>query len=350
MTDRVYYRPVSLLFGKDARQAISAGWAGRLGGHDQIAFSHVERIERKGSETSRRVLDFDEFASDPICGAITAKRADFGPLSLDATRVMGIANVTPDSFSDGGRLSNAGAAIAFCEQMITDAADIIDVGGESTRPGSDPVSEEEEAQRIVPVIEAFAGRIAVSADTRKPDVMRIAARAGAGIINDVSGLTYHADNAKTIAELGLPVAIMHAQGEPKTMQLSPKYEDVLLDVYDVLEERIALAEAAGIPKSNIMIDPGIGFGKTYRHNLDVLQGLSIYHGLGVALMVGASRKAFIGALTGESVAANRIVGSTAVAVQASLMGSHLVRVHDVKQTKQSLSVFWAAMDPDSTDL
>jgi dihydropteroate synthase len=228
-------------------------------------------------------------------------------------------------------------------------ADILDVGGESTRPGSDEVSAGEELRRIIPVIEGLASSHLVSADTRKANVMEAALRAGAKIINDVSGLGHDPHSAAVLANTRAPVVLMHALGEPKTMQLNPHYDDVLLDVYDALEEKIALAERVGIQRTNICIDPGIGFGKTFKHNLELLAGLTMFHGLGVALLVGLSRKGFVGAVTGENVAAKRISGSVGGALHAAMMGAHILRVHDVVETRQALQLFTASADPDSVE-
>ena len=183
----------------------------------------------------------------------------------------------------------------------------------------------------------------------KPAVMREAVKAGAAIINDVSALQHDPDSLRTVAELKVPVVLMHAQGDPRTMQLNPHYDDVALDVYDQLEQRVMACVQAGIPRSHIAVDPGIGFGKTFRHNLELLNQLTLFHGLGVAVLVGLSRKGFIGALTGEKNAGNRVHGSVGGAVQAALNGAHILRVHDVKATVEALAVAGAAMDPRSTE-
>ena len=224
------------------------------------------------------------------------------------------------------------------------------MGGESTRPGSDTVDETEELRRVLPVVEALSGDHAVSIDTRKSKVMAAALSAGAVIINDVSALRHDPACAALVAKANLPVILMHAQGEPKTMQLAPKYEDVLLDVYDGLEQRVEEAVAAGIARAHIAIDPGFGFGKTFRQNLDLLSGLTLFHGLGLPLLVGLSRKGFVGALSGEKTAANRVHGSVGGALQAVAAGAHILRVHDVKATRQALSVFAASFDPDLADI
>jgi dihydropteroate synthase len=347
MSVRRYLRPLSFCYGADARREVEAGRAGALGGMPYISFSQIEVIER-GTSVERRVVAYSEIAAE--CFAITHKRAAVAGFQTDATRIMGIVNVTPDSFSDGGKFAAENMALQHGRQLFSEGAEFVDVGGESTRPGSDAVDATEEERRVLPVISGLATLGAVSVDTRKALVMRKAAAAGAAMINDVSGLTYDVDAAGAVRESGLPVVIMHAKGEPKTMQLAPKYDDVVLDVYDELDARIDAAHAAGIDRTRIIVDPGIGFGKTFAHNLSVLAQLTIYHGLGVPLLVGASRKAFIGALTQENAAANRISGSVGVALQASMLGAHILRVHDVRQTKQALSVFWAGLDPDSAEL
>ena len=258
--------------------------------------------------------------------------------------MMGVVNVTPDSFSDGGRHATTDAAVAHALQLEAEGADILDIGGESTRPGSDPVDLEEECRRVLPVIAALArkSRARISVDTRKAEVMRRAALEGAHMINDVSALTHDPRSLEVVAALALPVALMHAQGDPRTMQDDPTYDDVVLDVYDYLDERIAACERAGIPRARLVIDPGIGFGKTLAHNLELLGSLAIFHGLGCGLMLGASRKSFIGHLTGAG-AADRLPGSLAAALLGAAQGVQLLRVHDVAATRQALAVWAGAL-------
>ena len=228
--------------------------------------------------------------------------------------------------------------------MAAAGADIVDVGGKLTRPGSDPVEEGDELGRVVPVLEGLAGlNAAISIDTRKATVARAAAHAGAKIFNDVSALTYDRDSLAAAAETGLSVILMHAKGEPKTMHLDPRYDDVVLEVYDYLEGRIAAAEAAGIERTRIAADPGIGFGKTMDHTLALLANLSLLHGLGVPLLVGASRKRFIGGVAGGETPQSREPGSFAVALAAAAQGAQILRVHDVTGTRQALSVWRASV-------
>jgi dihydropteroate synthase len=336
-----YARPAGLVYGSDARHVITEGRGASLGGLSTIAYTLVEQIERNGSTLTRR------FAP----GALPRQTVLPSFLSPERPLVMGIVNVTPDSFSDGGLNAEAERAIAHGLQMAKEGADILDIGGESTRPGSEGVAEAEELRRILPVIEALAAQgLTVSVDTRKANIMRAALKAGATIVNDVAALTYEPAALEAMAEATCPVILMHAQGDPKTMQLSPHYDDVALDVFDWLEDRIAACEAAGIARDRIVADPGIGFGKSFRHNIDVLRQFALYHSLGVPLLMGLSRKGFIGALTGEKQAGNRVNGSVGGAVWSALNGAHILRVHDVKATVEALAVAGAAADPDQSGL
>jgi dihydropteroate synthase len=315
-----------------------------------IAFTAAEEITRDSKLITRRIVSFSKLKTHPLFENITRKRPDFAGVSLDQTRIMGIVNVTPDSFSDGGKFDVADAAIAHVRLMVEQGADVLDIGGESTRPGSDEVAIEEERARIMPVIAALAKDHVVSVDTRKSVLMAEAAQVGAKIINDVSALSFDPLSAGIVAKAGLPVVLMHAQGEPRTMQLAPKYDDVALDVYDGLSAQIEKAVAAGIPRSHICVDPGIGFGKSFKHNLELMRQLTLFHGLGVALLVGLSRKGIVGAVTGEKSAAKRVAGSLGGALQAAMMGAHLLRVHDVLETCQGLAMFQAGLDPHKADV
>jgi dihydropteroate synthase len=347
-----YLRPLSLVYGPDARRAIEAHAGGALGGSDFIAFTQVEIIERGSGPITRRVVSYAEAQAYPEkLHLIESRRPDFAGLALNRPQLMGIINVTPDSFSDGGRLSGSAEAIAHGVKLAEEGASILDIGGESTRPGSDAVPLAVESERVIPVIRALKDKgHLLSVDTRKSALMREAVSVGAAIINDVSALTFDPKSLAVAAELQCPVILMHAQGDPKTMQDNPAYEDVALDVFDMLDARIQACAAAGIERGLIGIDPGIGFGKTFRHNLDVLQQLTIFQGLGTALIIGLSRKAFTGALTGEKKAGERVFGSVGGAVQAALNGAQILRVHDVKATRQALSVALAAADPDRCGL
>ena len=262
-------------------------------------------------------------------------------LDLSRTAIMGILNVTPDSFSDGGIFLARDAAVEHALAMVEEGADIIDVGGESTRPGAQAVSVQEELDRVIPVIEAItrAVPLPVSIDTSKPEVMRAAVAAGAGLINDVRALR-EPGAAEAAAALQVPVCLMHMQGEPRTMQHHPVYTDVAGEVRDFLHERIEACVAAGIPRQRLAIDPGFGFGKTVEHNLELLRRLGELRTLGVPILAGLSRKSMIGALLGLPVA-QRLQASVALALIAVQNGATILRVHDVRATREAIRMFEA---------
>lgn len=272
-------------------------------------------------------------------------RLDCGgkPLDLGQPVVMGVLNVTPDSFSDGGRYLQLTDALRRAEAMAAEGAAIIDVGGESTRPGAPPVSVQEELDRVLPVVERLARElpIPVSVDTSKPEVMREAARAGAGLINDVRALRLPGALA-VAAACDVPVCLMHMRGEPATMQREPDYADVVTEVYDFLAERIRRCADAGIARDRILVDPGFGFGKTLEHNLSLLRHLDRFVGLAAGLLVGISRKSMIGALLDAPIG-ERSSGSLAAAVIAAWRGARIIRAHDVRETVRALRVCAAVL-------
>lgn len=264
-------------------------------------------------------------------------------LNLTFPQVMGILNVTPDSFSDGGRHNSLDLALRHAEAMINAGATLLDIGGESTRPGAAEVSEDEELARVVPVVEAIARRfdVWISVDTSKAIVIREAARAGMHLINDIRSLQ-EPGALQAAAETGLPVCLMHMQGQPKTMQHSPKYEDVVAEVTEYFVEQIARCENAGIPKSKLLLDPGFGFGKNLNHNYQLLARLAEFHHFGLPLLVGMSRKSMVGQLLHVS-PEQRVTGSVACAVIAAMQGAQIVRVHDVKETVEAMRVVEATL-------
>jgi len=268
-------------------------------------------------------------------------------LSLDRPRVMGIVNVTPDSFADGGRFASVASALAHIRTLLADGADIIDFGGESTRPGAEPVSEQQELDRVLPLVEQLRAEcneraVPISVDTRKPGVMRAAIAAGADMVNDVGALQAHGA-LQVVADSKTPVAVclMHMRGEPARMQQADAYGDVVVDVADFLRTRITACLAAGVVRERIVVDPGFGFGKTVEHNLELLRRLPEIVALGYPVLVGLSRKSTIGALTGRDVG-ERLAGSIAAALAAVARGAALVRVHDVRETIDALKV-WRAI-------
>jgi dihydropteroate synthase len=258
---------------------------------------------------------------------------------------MGVLNVTPDSFSDAGRFLEPGAAVAHAERLAQEGADLIDIGGESTRPGSDPVSAEEELRRVMPVLETLSGRLEVplSIDTSKASVAEAAVSAGVAFVNDVWALRKDARMAEIVAGAGADVCLMHIQGDPKTMQQDPRYEDVVSEVKGFLEERLGFAVRQGISEERVWLDPGIGFGKTLEHNLELLRRLDEIVAIGRPVVVGASRKRFIGALTGRP-ELERLPGSLAAAVIAFERGATMLRVHEVAATREALAVAGATVD------
>lgn len=265
----------------------------------------------------------------------------FAGLTLDRPLIMGIVNATPDSFSDGGEAFTFEDAVARGLKMLEDGANIIDVGGESTRPGAAPITLEDEIERSVPVVERLAREGAtVSIDTRHAQVMRAALDAGAAIINDVSALS-GAGSLDIVAGSDASVVLMHMQGEPGTMQSDPTYDDAPGEVLAYLKTRVQACEAAGIARERIAVDPGIGFGKTVKHNLEILKHLDLYQDLGLALLLGASRKSFIGQVAEEPDAQRRVPGSIAAALWGVARGANILRVHDVAETVQALKLWQA---------
>ncbi len=303
-------------------------------------FTHVEVLRRDTPPEIRPAATLP----DDIRTRLTTPRAPVCGLTLDAPRIMGILNVTPDSFSDGGAFDGFAPALRHALGMAEAGADMIDIGGESTRPGAQETPVAVEIARTEPVIRAIASEVTtpISIDTRKESVARAAHAAGAALVNDVAGLTFDPLLAPFCAAQGLPVCIMHAQGDPESMQDDPRYGDVLLDVYDWLADRVETLEGLGIPRGRIIVDPGIGFGKTVAHNLALLNGLSLFHGLGCPVLLGASRKGFIGRLGRAPDAADRAPGSIAVALAAVAQGVQILRVHDVSETAQALAL-WRAV-------
>jgi dihydropteroate synthase len=258
-------------------------------------------------------------------------------------KVMGIVNLTPDSFSDGGRLPSPLESVSFAERLVGQGADLLDLGGESSRPGAEPVSIEEELNRIVPVLRMLSDRleIPISIDTTKAEVARAALAGGAAIINDISALSADPEMAAVVASAGAGVVLMHMQGTPATMQVNPRYTDVVADVYDFLAHRIEWAEGRGIPRQRIALDPGIGFGKTREHNLKILRNLERFANLGCAILIGVSRKGILGSITGRPVS-ERAAASVAAALEACLRGARVVRVHDVAEMADAIRV-WTAL-------
>jgi dihydropteroate synthase len=348
----LYLRPLGFLNGAVAEAAVVRGAARPLAG-GPIAFTACEVALRQGDAIERAIYDLrtlDYWARrqseaalalvENRLAALAAPRAAFAGLSLARPAVMGVVNVTPDSFSDGGDFADPGRAIAHGIALLEAGADILDIGGESTRPGAPPVSIDEELRRVVPVVRALAERGAVvSIDTRHAAVMAASAAAGARIVNDVTALTGDPGSLDAVAESSAALVLMHMLGEPQTMQLDPHYVDAALDVYDYLAQRVAACAERGIPRDRIAIDPGIGFGKNDCHNVAILGSLGLYHGIGCAVLLGVSRKSFVGRLSAGEPPKERLPGSLAAALGGLDQGVQILRVHDVAETVQARAIW-----------
>ncbi|MEM7506774.1 MAG: dihydropteroate synthase [Pseudomonadota bacterium] len=335
MRGRVYLRPIPCARSRPGAHALTGG---------PLGFAEIEVLRR---DAPAEILPLEAAAAlhDPdILARLAAPRRPLGA-ALPEPALMGVVNVTPDSFSDGGRHDAPDRAVAHALSLAEAGAAILDIGGESTRPGAEPVPEAQELDRVLPVIEGLVAagcKLPISIDTRKARVARQAIAAGASLFNDVSALSFDPESVTVPARA---YCLMHALGDPRTMQRSPRYDDVLLDVYDYLAGRVAEAELAGIDRAQMIVDPGIGFGKTMAHNLALIRGLSLFHGLGCAILLGVSRKRFIGTLSGVIEADQRVAGSIAAGLWGLGQGAQILRVHDVAETAQALRV-WQALQEE----
>ncbi|MBC6438430.1 MAG: dihydropteroate synthase [Rhodobacteraceae bacterium] len=331
---RTYYRPIPMAdpaFVPGAKP-LAGGWC---------RFTHLECLSR---ENPARIIPIEAVPPD-VLKRLTAPRAPIAGLSMDRPRIMGILNLTPDSFSDGGCYNSMDAAVQRADEMLGQGADLLDLGGESTRPGAVEVAVEVEIERTAPIIAALkhsAITAPISIDTRKSLVAEAALVAGADVINDISGLAFDPALADMAARTGAILILMHSRGLPATMQDDPCYDHVLLDVYDALADSVALAEATGIPRTRIMVDPGIGFGKRDPHNLALLHRISLFHSLGCAILLGVSRKGMIGRLSGAGMGMARGPASATVGLWALGQGVQMLRVHDIDIHRQMISLWGAA--------
>lgn len=327
-----YYQP--LVINTQPRPAEALPVAGGWGW-----FTHAY-LRKRGEPL--RLVPLDEIPQE-WCDRLSAPRAEICGMNFARPHVMGILNVTPDSFSDGGQHANATQALTHAREMVEHGVSLIDVGGESTRPGAQTVPVPAEIARIQPVIQAIRHEVKVplSIDTRKSAVAEVAVREGVNIVNDVSGFTYDPMLGHFCKNKTLPVCIMHAKGDPETMQDDPHYDDVLLDVYDFLAGQVQKLADMGIARGQMIVDPGIGFGKDINHNLALLNNISLFHGLGCVVLLGASRKKFIGTLSNAPASAQRMAGSVSTALNAIAQGVQIVRVHDTKETCQAIDVWMA---------
>lgn len=360
MDHKIYIQPLGILRGCVASEAVTAGAAWWLAG-GPLAFSLVKITFRYFSAPhEEKILSLSQLDAyqatlsadqqkriSQILKEITEVRppltlAGGKKLTWEKPLIQGIVNVTPDSFSDGGQYEHSREAISHAHSLIKDGADIIDIGGESTRPGAEKVTIEQELDRVIPVIEGLKDvTVPLSIDTRNGVVMEQALAAGATIINDVSALSHDEKSVALLANKHCPIILMHAQNNPDVMQANPKYDDVVFDVYDYLEARIVSCTAAGISRNRLVIDPGIGFGKTVAHNIALMENLSLFHGLGVPMLLGVSRKSFIGVITHEENPQERLAGSLAFGQMGYDQGVQILRVHDVSHSRRSRSSWMA---------
>jgi dihydropteroate synthase len=345
-----YLRPIHFIDSPQKNDGASARLAGTM-----LWFGAVELFERDSAHRTRSIVPVAEChtlpdAAQPIFANLTSPRAPLQmgvrTIRLDQPQVMGIMNLTPDSFSDGGKLGDdPDAAAAAGMALAASGAAILDIGGESTRPGAPVVWEGDEIKRVLPTIERLARTgAAISVDTRKAAVMEAALGAGASMINDVSALLYDDQALSVAVKNKVPVALMHAPSQSSDPHKGGDYDDVLFDVYDWLEARVTVVETAGVDRSRIIIDPGIGFGKSLSDNLAIINNLSLFHGIGCPILFGASRKRMIGALSNEACVDTRLGGSIFLAMKAIEQGAHIVRVHDVAETVQAIHVWRGLRD------
>ena len=349
---RVYLRPVGLAAGDEAEALLATGGARRLAG-GPFAFSACQVTLRETGRLRIAVAPLAEIEAwcerlEPPAGAqaaaqlrhLGAPRGDVRDGAFERPTIMGVVNVTPDSFSDAGEFLDPARAVAHGRRLADDGAGILDIGGESTRPGAEPVTPEVELGRVAPVLDGLADAPAtLSIDTRNAVVMGAALAKGVGMINDVTALEGDPDSLAVAAAGSARVVLMHKQGTPKTMNLAPSYESPALDVFDYLAARVAVCERAGIARERLIVDPGIGFGKRGAHNLDILRALTLYHALGCLILLGVSRKGLTGELNRRHAPKARLPGSIAAAVWALNQGVQMLRVHDVAETRQALDVW-----------
>lgn len=345
----IYIRPTNIVFGQKANYFIQEKSAKSLCGLENVGFLSLEILKRQSdgntieeySVLEIEKLDFKNEIEDDL-NNITSKRKNIFNLDFTNPILMGVLNVTPDSFSDGGKYNTTYRALDHVRSMINYGAHIIDVGGESTRPGAKSVSEQDEIKRVSETIQLIKNKFPnqiISLDTRKSMVMKHGIDIGVDILNDVSALDFDPQSYLVVKDSGKPIILNHSQGTPENMQNNPTYENVLLDIFDYFENKIKFLKNNGIKDEQIIIDPGIGFGKTLEHNLEIISKISLFHSLGYPIMVGPSRKSFIGKIMGEKDNPQRLGGTIASILYSYLQGIQLFRVHDIQETNEALKVY-----------
>ena len=342
---RYYTRACNFYYGKISKSLVKDKKSLPLNGNKEISFDRIELISRN----SKKKIDINKLSKLPKLlkkqvtqdlKNITSKKKGFANLNFNKSpNIMGVLNLTPDSFSDGGKFNSKSKGIKQALKMFSSGASIIDIGGESTRPGSKEINVEIEWNRINKILGSISKKIPISLDTRKSEIMKKGIEFGIKIINDVSGLNYDSETTNILKKYKIPFVLQHSQGTPNNMQDNPVYENVLLDVYDFFDKKIQFLRSIGIKHNNIIIDPGIGFGKNLKHNMNLISNISIFHSLGFPILVGVSRKRFIKELSGGNDTKNRTGGTVSSAIYLMMQGVQILRVHEVNEILQGIKVF-----------
>jgi dihydropteroate synthase len=342
---RYYTRACNFYYGKKSKFLVDKKKSLPLSGNKEISFDHIEIISRysKNKISIKKLNSLSKLLKKKIkldLKKITSKKKNFAKLNFQKIpNIMGVLNLTPDSFSDGGKFNNKNRGAKHAVEMFESGANIIDVGGESTRPGSKAINTKLEWDRICKTLKSICKKIPISLDTRKSEIMKRGINEGVKIINDVSGLSYDSETVKVLKKNRIPFVIQHSKGTPENMQNKPNYKNELLDIYDFFEEKINFLRSIGIKHNNIIIDPGIGFGKNLKHNMNLITDISIYHTLGFPILVGNSRKKFIKEISEKNDTKKRIGGTVASSIYLMMQGVHILRIHDINELIQGIKVF-----------
>ena len=341
---RYYTRACNFYYGLKSKTLVKKKKTLPLNGNSEISFDKIEIISRKSSKT----INLNEIHKLPLSLKKKIKK-DIKKISLkkdiknlrfgSTPKVMGILNVTPDSFSDGGKYNRISSAKKHLDYLFKSGANVVDIGGESTRPGSQPISSNVEWKRLKNILKRLNKKKIISLDTRKSEIMEKGIKLGVNLINDVSGLNYDNNSVNILKRYKVPFVLQHSQGNPDTMQKNPKYQNVLLDIYDFFEEKIKFLRKIGIKHNNIILDPGIGFGKNLKHNMTIIKNISIYHSLGLPILLGISKKRYIKELSGENDSMSRVGGTVSASIFVMMQAVQMIRVHDVNEINQSIKVF-----------
>ena len=342
---KYYTRVCNFTYGKSSIKLVNKKKNLPLNGNKEISFNKIEIISRDSKKiiTINDIKKLPQTLRDKVhkdVKTIIKKNNNFSNLNFkNIPNIMGILNLTPDSFSDGGKFNKTKVGLKHAINLFEFGADIVDVGGESTRPGSKPISEKKEWNRIEKIIKKISNKIPLSLDTRKAEVMNKGIKLGIMLINDVSGLSYDTKTIEVLKKSKSPFVIQHSQGTPEKMQNNPRYKNELLDIYDFFEKKIKLLRSKGIKHNNIIVDPGIGFGKNLKHNMNLIRDVSIFHTLGFPILLGLSRKRFIKDLSEKNDSKERLGGTVASSIYAMMQGVQVLRIHDVNELRQSIKIF-----------